>query len=303
MKLIITGATGFIGRALCRKLHNDYEIIALSRNPEAAQQKMDYLTKTVQWDAKTSVGWADEAEGAFGIINLAGENLGSSRWTKTKKARILNSRLDGINAIVETINRLKKRPAVVILVSAIGYYGTNRDELLDETANSGEGFLAEVCRGVESFAGQIEALGVRCVVIRPGVVLGRGGGALEKFMIPFRFYLGGHFGSGRQWLSWISLDDVVAAIRFLLENEHLRGVFNLTSPQPVTMKEFCVSLGQAMRRPAWLNVPGFVLRLVLGETADEMLLSGQKVWPKRLLDSGFEFKYPDLKKALSDIIN
>lgn len=302
MKLIITGATGFIGRALCREFHRNYEITALSRNPEAAQQKIDPFARVIQWDGKTPAVWADEAEGVFGIINLAGENLGSGRWTKTKKAIILNSRLDGINAIIETINQLKKRPAVVILVSAIGYYGTSRDEQLDETANSGEGFLAEVCRYIEGFAGQIESLGVRCVVIRPGVVLGRGGGALEKFMMPFRFFLGGYFGSGRQGFSWISLDDTVGAIKFLLENESLKGAFNLTAPQPVTMKEFCTSLGQAMKRPARLKIPGFVLQPVLGQMADEMLLSGQKVWPKRLLDAGFKFEHTDLKKTLSEII-
>ena len=149
----------------------------------------------------------------------------------------------------------------------------------------------------------IEKLDVRCVVIRTGVVLGRAGGALAKLAQPFRFFLGGPLGSGDQWFSWISLDDEMAAIRFLMEHESLRGAFNLTAPQPVTMKEFCKTLGKVMHRPAWMRVPAFALRLALGKMADEMLLSGQRVLPKRLLEAGFEFRYPQVEKALSAIMN
>ena len=298
MRVVITGATGFIGRALCGKLHQDYEVIALSRNVEAARQSIGHLAKIVLWDAKTPASWQDEADGALAIINLAGENAASGRWNKARKSHILQSRLDAAGAIIEAIKQSHSRPKVVIQSSAIGYYGSREDEQLDEASTPGKGFLADVCRRIESFTEEIERLDVRCIVIRTGIVLSRGGGALAKLIVPFRFFLGGHLGSGRQWFSWISLDDEVAAIKFLMENKHLNGVFNLTAPQPVTMKEFAATLGQVLKRPAWLNVPGFALRLAVGEVADEMLLSGQRVLPKRLLAAGYEFKHPELEKAL-----
>lgn len=298
MRVVITGGTGFIGRALCRELHKDYELIALSRNAESARQLLDGLAQVVQWDARTPAGWEQEADGALAIINLAGENIASGRWTAARKSRILASRLDAAQAVVNAVKKARNRPKVVIQGSAIGYYGARQDEQLDESSTPGEGFLANVCRQVEAFAGQVEALGVRCAVIRTGVVLGRDGGALARLIVPFRFYLGGHLGSGRQWFSWIALDDEVAAIRFLMEDEHLRGVFNLTAPEPVTMREFCQILGKVLNRPVWLNVPGFAARLALGEMADEMLLSGQRVLPARLPAAGFTFAYPDVEKAL-----
>jgi len=301
MRVMITGATGFIGTALCRALHEDYELIALSRNAEVARRSIGHLAKVVRWDARTSDGWDGEADGALAIINLAGENVGSGRWNEARKSRILQSRLDAATAVVDAIKKLHSKPKVVVQASATGYYGSREDEQLDETSTPGKGFLASLCRRVEGFADQIEDLGVRCAVIRTGVVLGRDGGALAKLIMPFRFYLGGYLGSGRQWFPWISLEDAVAAIKFLIESEHLGGVFNLTAPQPVTMKEFCVTLGRILHRPAWLRVPGFVGRLALGEMADEMLLSGQRVLPKRLLAAGFEFKYPDVEKALRAI--
>jgi len=303
MRVAITGATGFIGKALCEAFHNDYEITALSRHADHARQSIGDIAKVVQWDAKTSSGWKDEAQGVHAIVHLAGENVGSGRWSQTRKSRILNSRLDSTTAMIAALSELENKPKVIILASAIGYYGSRRDELLDETSKPGEGFLPDVCRQVEKLAENIEKLGIRCVVIRTGVVLGRAGGALAKLAQPFRFFLGGHLGSGDQWFSWISLDDEMAAIRFLMEHDSLRGAFNLTSPQPVTMKAFCKTLGKVMHRPAWTRVPAFALRLALGEMADEMLLSGQRVLPKRLLEAGFEFRYPEVETALSAIMN
>ena len=288
---------------MCRELGRDYEVVALSRDAERARHAMGSKARAVQWDARTASGWNHEADGARALISLAGENLGSGRWTQARKSRILQSRLDAAKALAETVKRVQNRPNVVILASAIGYYGPRGGEKLDETAPPGGGFLANVCRQVERFAEDFENLGVRCIAIRTGVVLGRSGGALPRMTLPFRFYLGGHLGRGGQWFSWISLDDEAAAIRFLMENENLRGPFNLTAPQPVTMKEFCQILGRVLNRPAWLNVPGFAARLALGEMADEMLLSGQRVLPARLLAAGFKFKYPDLEQALSDIMN
>jgi uncharacterized protein (TIGR01777 family) len=302
MHVVITGATGFIGRALCEELQKDYEIIALSRHVDVARQSIGHLAKVVEWDAKTPGGWQSDADGANAIINLAGENLGAGRWNETRKSRILQSRLDSTNAVIAALKSLENRPKVVILASAIGYYGPRRDEQLDEASTSGDGFLADVCQQIESLADQIENLGVRCVMIRSGVVLGQNGGALTRLAQPFRFFVGGYLGSGEQWFSWINMDDEIAAIRFLMEHEQFQGVFNLTAPQPVTMKEFCKTLGKVLRRPAWTRVPAFVLRLALGEMADEMLLSGQRVLPKRLLEAGFEFRHPNVEKALRAIV-
>ncbi|MFH1716293.1 MAG: TIGR01777 family oxidoreductase [Planctomycetota bacterium] len=301
MRVVITGATGFIGNALCAEFHKDYEVVALSRNADSARRSIGHLATVVQWDAKTPAGWDRQADGAFAIVNLAGDNVGSGRWNKAKKSRILQSRLDASSTIVETIKQLSNKPAVLVQASAVGYYGSRRDEQLHETSGSGEGFLADVCKQTERFEDEIEALGVRYVAIRTGIVMGRDGGALKPLMKQFRFYLGGYLGSGRQWFSWIALEDEVAAIRFLMENEHLSGAFNLTSPQPVRMKEFCMVLGSVLHRPVWLRVPGIIARFALGDMADEMLLSGQRVLPKRLLEAGFEFKYQGLERALSAI--
>jgi uncharacterized protein (TIGR01777 family) len=301
MRVVITGATGFIGRALCKALGKDYELIALSRDAKRASESLGEFAKVIEWDGRTTGSWLQYANGAFAIINLAGENIASGRWNESKKAGILHSRLDGTKAVIETIKQTDKKPAVVIQASAIGFYGPRSDEPLDEESPPGKGFLASVCQRTESSAEEIEALGVRCVIIRTGVVLGRAGGAFEKLVKPFRFFLGGHLGTGRQWFSWIHLDDEVAAIKFLMENENMRGVFNLTAPEPVTMKEFCKILGKVLHRPSLMKVPAFAARLALGQMADEMLLSGQKVLPKRLLNTNFNFKYTNVKQALNDI--
>jgi uncharacterized protein (TIGR01777 family) len=302
MKVVITGATGFIGRALCKALGKDYEVIALSRDASRAAKSIGELAKVVEWDGRTTGSWLQHANGAFAIINLAGENVASGRWNESKKAALLHSRLDSARAVIDAIKQTDKKPAVVIQASAIGFYGPRSDEPLDEDSPPGKGFLANVCQRIESSAEEIESMGVRCIIIRTGIVLGRDGGAFEKLVKPFRFFLGGHLGSGRQWFSWIYLDDEVAAIKFLMENEDSKGAFNLTSPEPVTMKQFCRILGKVLHRPSWLRVPAFTARLAFGEMADEMLLSGQKVLPKRLLNTGFDFKYTDVECALKDII-
>jgi len=302
MRAVITGASGFIGRALCERLRGDYEIVALSRNAEQAAKSPAGAARVVTWDGRTLGDWIREVDGAAAVVNLAGVNVASGRWTTSKKVRILQSRTDCTRALVEAIKRVDNRPGVMIQASAVGYYGPRGDESLDEGSPGGSGFLSEVCRESEGTGREVEALGVRYVVIRTGVVLGVGGGALARMMQPFQFYLGGHVGSGRQWLSWISLDDEVAAIEFLIKNRQLKGAFNLTSPQPVTMREFSRKLGRALGRPAWVNVPGFVMRLLLGEMAKEMLLSGQRVMPRRLREAGFEFKHEGLEGALTAIL-
>ena len=302
MRVVITGATGFIGKALARRLCKRNEVVALSRNAKTAGESLGEWARAVAWDGRVEGDWVRQIEGAGAVVNLAGENVGAGRWSKSRKAGILASRVECATALVEATRRAENKPAAMIQASAVGYYGPLGDELLDESSSSGTGFLAEVCKESERIGREVESLGVRYVVIRTGVVLGLGRGALAKMMRPYRFYLGGHLGSGKQWVSWISLADEVGAIEFLIRNEKSSGVFNLTAPQPVTARQFAKTLGRVLKRPAWLPVPSFTLKLILGQMADELLLTGQRVLPNRLTEAGFQFEHRDLREALSALL-
>jgi uncharacterized protein (TIGR01777 family) len=302
MRVIITGATGFIGSALAKDLaHGGYEIVALSRNP-GIKPESNQITYII-WDAKNPDNWTDYVEGAYAIINLAGENISAGRWTKKRRRTILQSRLNAGKAVVEALKRATRKPRLLVQASAIGYYGSRGDEILDESSSSGSGYLPEVAQKWELSTKEVESLGVRHVIMRTGIVLGKDGGALPRLIQPFRFFVGGPLGSGKQWFSWIHLEDEIKAIRFLMENENSSGVFNLTAPAPQMMKDFCKILGRVMRRPSWVRVPGFMLRLVLGEMAQALLLTGQRVEPKRLLEAGYQFLYPEAQAALKQILN
>jgi uncharacterized protein (TIGR01777 family) len=302
-RVIITGATGFIGKALCRRLaERGYEIIALSRNLEKGKGVLEKDVQVVEWNGKNSQGWLSYVEGAQALLNLAGESLASGRWTEDKKQSILQSRLDAGKAVVEAARLVKRKPKVVVQASAIGYYGLRRDEVCDESSSSGQGFLSDVSQKWELSTQEVEAQKIRRVTIRTGIVLGREGGAFVRLEKPFRLFVGGPLGSGKQWFSWIHLDDEVNAIIFLMEREDLSGVFNLTAPHPVLQKDFSRTLGKVMKRPSWLPVPSFLLHLLFGTMAKETLLSGQRVVPSRLLDSGFRFLYPELESALKEIL-
>jgi len=300
-RIVILGATGFIGRALCRSLlEAGYEVVALSRNKIKGKEILGEKVKIVEWDSRSVKGWEDLANGAYAIINLAGENLSSGRWTEKRKVAILESRLNAGKAVVMAVNLVQNKPKVVIQASAIGYYGSRPDEVLDESSPPGEGFLSEVAKRWEDSTKEIEHQ-IRRIIIRTGIVLGRGGGVLSRLVPPFRFFVGGPPGSGKQWFSWIHLDDEVEAIRFLMEREDLQGVFNLTAPEQFIMKDFYHTLGKTMRRPSWLPIPGIVLRLLFGEMAEETILSGQRVFPKRLMEAGYRFIYPEAESALKEI--
>lgn len=235
-KLIITtGASGFIGKVLSRQLiEENYDVVALSRNPGESNKLLPNEVNVVKWDAKTAQGWANYADGAYAIINLAGESIASGRWTRTKKRRILESRLNAGKAVIQAVEQAKNKPRVVIQASGVGYYGGRGDEVLDESSSSGSGFLSEVAKQWEQSTKRVESVGVRHVIIRTGVVLGPNGGFLSRVILPFRLFVGGRLGSGKQWISWIHIYDEVKAIRFLWEREDLHGVFNLTAPSPLT---------------------------------------------------------------------
>lgn len=302
-RIIVTGATGFIGKALCFRLHKEgYEVIALSRSKEKGKKIFGSEVTVVEWDAKSSEGWLEYANGAYAVVNLAGENIGSGRWTAKKKQAILQSRLDAGRAVVEAAKSVGKKPGIIIQASAIGYYGPRGDEIIDESSSPGEGFLAEVVKKWELSTQEVESQNIRRVIIRSGVVLGKEGGAFFRLVKPFRLFVGGHLGSGKQWFSWIHLEDEVNAILFLIQRVDLKGIFNLTAPYQLIQKDFARLTGKIMKRPSLLPVPGFVLRLFFGEMAKEMLLSGQRVSPRRLLEGSYRFLYPQTELAIKEIL-
>ena len=303
-RIVITGASGFIGTALVRRfLEAGYEVVALSRRPNQAKFLPKSRFQAIPWDARSDDGWVSYANGAAAIINLAGDNLAGGRWSEQKKQIILHSRLDAAHAVVQAIQTLQAKPNVVIQASAIGIYGNRGEEELTEQSAMGKGFLADVCRQWEQAAQGIREQGVRLAVLRLGMVLGAGGGALGQMLPVFRRYLGGKIGSGRQWISWVHIEDVIGIVRFLLETTNIDGVFNVTSPQPVRNEEFVRTLGDALHRPSAFKIPGLALKLFKGEMAQELLLSSQKVLPQRLLEAGYSFCHADLETSLKDILD
>jgi uncharacterized protein len=300
-RILLLGGSGLIGRRLAPELvAAGFEVVVLSRNP-ARLADLPPGVRAVGWDGRTAAGWQAEAEGARAIVNLAGDNVGEGRWTSAKKAAIRDSRQRSTAAVLAALAGAERRPEVLIQGSAVGFYGPRGDEEIPETTGPGDDFLAGVCRDWEAASAGAEALGVRRVVVRTGVVLDPEGGALAKMKIPFELFAGGPLGSGRQYLPWIHHRDETAALRFLLTHPDARGAFNLTAPEPVPQAEFARRLGHAMGRPSLVPTPAFALRLAVGEMA-EVLLTGQRAVPKRLLELGFEFRYPRLEAALAELV-
>ena len=302
MKVVVTGATGFVGRPLLRALiARGHEVVAWTRNPEKARIHLPALCAVEAWDPHRATDPA-KLRGVDAIVHLAGESVAGSRWTKERKNEILASRVDGSRSLVDALQAMSsgERPHALIAASAIGFYGDRGDEVLTERASAGEGFLADVCRAWEGEVARADGLGMRTVSVRVGVVLGRDGGALQAMLPPFRLGGGGRVGSGRQWMSWVHLDDLVALFVHALENEQLAGIVNGTAPNPVTNAVFTKELGRALSRPTIVPVPALALRVVLGEMA-QILLASQRVSPERTLASGFSFRWPDLGPALDDL--
>lgn len=302
-RVIVTGGTGFIGRPLSHRLIQEgFDVVCLTRNASAAKEREKNGIKFVEWDGKSAAGWSEFAEGAAAIVNLAGESIGSGRWTDERRQRILQSRMNAGKAVTEAVKTVKEKPEVVIQASAIGIYGNRGKETLDESSGLGEGFLAEVAKDWEKSTGEIEASGVRHVVIRTGLVLGSSGGVLARLLLPYRFFVGGPMGSGKQWMSWIHIIDEIGSIIFLMRRKDLNGAFNLTAPQPLPNKLFSRELGKILKCPSWFPVPGLLLKLFLGKMAEETILTSQRVMPVRLEEAGYPFVYPDLTGALADIL-
>lgn len=301
MKVIITGGTGLIGATLAKNLAADrHDVIILSRSPHQATD-LPASVQVVKWDSRSANGWGHLADGADAVVNLAGESLAEGRWTPERKRRIEQSRLDAGQAVVETIKVATQKPAVLVQSSAVGYYGPRDNREIGEDTPPGNDFLARVCIAWEASTAAVEAMGVRRVVIRSGIVLSAAGGALPRLLLPFKLGVGGPIGRGKQPFPWIHLDDEVAAIRFLLEQPQASGPFNLTAPQSLTNAQFGQVLGRVLHRPALLPTPAFALKLAFGEMA-AAVLEGQQAAPRRLQELGFEFKYPHAAGALQDLV-
>ncbi len=304
MRVVVTGATGFVGQQVVQALlERGDQVTALVRHPQKVPQALQETAQMtlVPYTPKEAGDWYQALNGANAVIHLAGEPLANGRWTAARKQEIYDSRVTGTQQLVAAIASVQERPQVLVSTSAIGYYGTSDTETFLETNAGGSDFLARVCQDWEAAAQDVTALGVRLVILRFGIVLGRQG-ALAKLLPPFSLYLGGPLGSGQQWFSWIHQQDLVRLILTAVDEPTMQGVYNATAPEPLRMAEFCQVLGEVMQRPSWLPVPAAVLQLLLGEAAD-VVLKGQRVLPERTLASGFEFQFPNARAALKDLLN
>ena len=293
-RILISGASGLIGSQLIPFLDaGGHEVIQLVRRKPSKDWER-------YWDPQNEKLDPSLFDGIDAVIHLGGVGIGDKRWTKKRKAAIVNSRRDSVTLLAETMASLENKPEVFIVASAIGIYGDRGDEDIDENSSHGEGFLTDTVKIWESSADTAREAGIRTIHLRSGIVLSPKGGALGKMLFPFKMGAGGPIGSGKQWMSWISMDDHIAAVQHLLMTSECEGAYNLTSPNPIRQKSFAKTLGRVLRRPAFAPLPGFVVRILFGELARPLLLEGQKVHPQRLLDSGFRFEHQQLEDALRD---
>jgi uncharacterized protein len=298
MKILVTGSTGLVGSMLVPSLKaQGHQVVRLVRSTP-----QDGATE-IYWNPEQGTLDAKELEGLDGVVHLAGENLAEGRWTEEKKRRIRESRTKGTQLLSETLVRLTEKPGVLVSASAVGFYGSRGDELLTEQSAAGDDFLADVCREWELATHAAANSGVRVVHLRFGVILSGEGGALKKMLLPFRMGVGGKLGNGKQYLSWIAIDDAVGAIEHALTHDTVRGAVNAVAPEPATNYEFTKTLGSVLSRPTIFPVPAFAARLAFGEMADATLLASQRVEPVRLKETGYSFKYPQLEGALRHVLH
>jgi uncharacterized protein len=306
MRILIAGGSGMIGRRLTSLLiDNGDTVTILSRDP-AKVKEMPGRVKTLRWDGKTVQDWGKEIENTDAVVNLTGENLSGegmfpNRWTRERKERLLSSRVNSGKVLTEAIEMAGHKPSVFIQASGIGYYGVSQDKTFTEEDSAGNDFMAALSKEWEASSAPVESQGLRRVVIRNGVVLSTTGGALRPILLQYKLFAGGPLGSGKQVYSWIHIDDEAGAIRFLILQESARGAFNLTAPNPATNNEFGRTVGKVMRRPHYFPIPSFTMHLAFGEVAS-MVLEGQRVIPKKLLELGYVFRFPVLEGAVSDLL-
>lgn len=295
-QFLITGGSGFIGSRLISVLLDEgHKVTVLTRNPTKTAQQFDNKVAVIdnlellQDDVVFDV-----------VINLAGQGIVDKRWNETIKKQIRDSRLNTTQALIIFLQRVKKKPELLISGSAIGYYGVRGDERVDEQDTGDNSFSSILCTDWEREASHAESLGIRICYLRTGIVLGKNGGALAKMLTPFKMGLGGSMGDGKQWMSWVHVDDLIGIILHTIEHQEIQGAINGTAPNPVNNKNFTTTLGKALNRPTLLPMPAFVLKLMMGEMVEELLLSGQRVMPVKVIDAGYIFQYPELEEALRD---
>jgi len=293
MKILVSGSSGLIGGAAATALKSDgHNVVHLIRPGKAA------TPGDVQWDPMRATVDVAGLEGVDVVIHLSGAGIADGRWTEERKQLLRSSRIDTTRVLVDSLSRLKQKPKVLIVASAIGYYGSRGDEILTESSTNGTDFLALVCRDWEAEASRAAATGVRTILLRTGIVLSGKGGALPKMLTPFKLGVGGRLGSGQQWMSWIAIEDVVGIIRYAIANEQVSGPVNVVAPNPVRNEEFTRLLAGMLHRPAIFPAPAFVLRLAMGEMADAVLLGSDRVKPDRMLAAGYKFRFEILEPAL-----
>jgi uncharacterized protein (TIGR01777 family) len=298
MKILVSGSSGFVGTALLESLRADgHTVVRLLRGDRAL------AAGDVRWDPIVGTIDLAAAEDADALVNFAGANIGDKRWSPARKKELRSSRVDTTRSLVDVLAKLHKPPQVFISASAIGYYGSRGDERLTESSGPGNGFLAGLTANWEATATHAQTLGIRTVLARFGIILAAHGGALPRILLPFRLGLGGRLGSGRQWMSWVTLDEAIFIIRYIITQTGLHGPVNVVAPNPVSNSEFTRTLARVLHRPAIFPAPAFALRLVLGEMADELLLASQRVLPVRLNSAGYVFRNPDLEPALGHLLS
>jgi uncharacterized protein (TIGR01777 family) len=297
VQVLISGASGLVGRELSAFLERRGDSVL-----KLVRTKNESDKKNIYWDPEAGLLDGAGLENLDAVVHLAGENISEGRWTDEKKARIRNSRVKGTTLLSNRISSLKSKPRVLVSASAIGIYGNRGSEVLTENSSPGDDFLSGVCRDWESSTVAAKEAGIRVVNARIGIVLSKAGGALGKLLVPFKMGVGGRVGSGKQYMSWIAITDLISAIAFAIENDFLNGPVNLVSPNPVTNEAFTNVLGDVLSRPTILPAPAFALRMLFGEMADALLLSGARVMPEKLISSGYRFQYPELKSALKSVL-
>lgn len=301
MNIVVTGGTGFIGGALCCSLRGEgHRVSILTRRPEQVAHQTNAQINWVRWNGRDPGPWEQVLEGADAVINLAGAPIADARWTDARKQLITDSRVLTTRLLVRALSRCSLKPATFISASGIGYYGASDDRRLDEGAARGQGFLADLCLAWEAEALRAAEFGTRVVILRTGMVLEADGGALAKMLLPFRLFTGGPIMPGTQWVSWIHRRDHIGLIQWALGNNGIAGPLNAVAPEAVTMRDFCLRLGRALHRPSWFPVPGFLLKLALGELGS-LMTTGQRVTPRKALEAGYAFHHATLDSALQAI--
>ena len=301
MNIVVTGGTGFVGRALCASfVQQGHRVMVLTRRKAEASRLLGPSVTAIEWTAREAGPWEQSLQEANAVVNLAGAPIAAGRWTKSRKQLLINSRVLVTRLLIGAMSRQASRPMTFISASGIGYYGASDDRVLDEGAACGKGFLSDLCLAWEAEALRAADWGIRTVILRTGMVLEQDGGALPKLLFPFRLCVGGPILPGTQWISWIHRNDHIGLIDWALATPSVSGPVNAVAPSPVTMKEFCQILGQVLHRPSWLPIPAFVLKTAFGELSS-LMTTGQRITPAKAISGGYGFCYPALEPALRAI--